>query len=164
VVAVHRVVGLNLVHQVRPVAAIQAPAIRVLAARQEIEMKTANELADEFPEQNPCNFEYDAAIRLNEWGIEAVDMIRSQAIAIDALTALTESLKLQRDALAADAGRVRECASRLVEHADFKLGGILSADSKSKDVPSKATSSVKARHLAALRDALNSSDAMKGKS
>ena len=50
--------------------------------------------------------------------------------------------------------RVRECAQRLVEHADFQLGGILSADSKTKDIPSNAMSSVKARHLAALRDAL----------
>ena len=55
--------------------------------------------------------------------------------------------------------RLVECALRLVEHADFKLGGILSADSKSKDIPSKATSYVKSRHLAALRDALA---AMKG--
>lgn len=50
--------------------------------------------------------------------------------------------------------RVRECAKRLVEHADFKLGGALSADSKAKDIPSNAISNVKARHLAALRDAL----------
>lgn len=50
--------------------------------------------------------------------------------------------------------RIVECAKRLVEHADFKLGGILSADSKSKEIPSKAVSSVKARHLASLRDAL----------
>jgi hypothetical protein len=52
--------------------------------------------------------------------------------------------------------RIVECAIRLVEHADFKLGGVLSADSKAKDIPSKAVSSVKARHLAALRDALAS--------
>lgn len=50
--------------------------------------------------------------------------------------------------------RIVECAKRLVEHADFQLGGCLSADSKSKDIPSKAVSKVKARHLAALRDAL----------
>ena len=50
--------------------------------------------------------------------------------------------------------RVRECAQRLVEHADFRLGGVLSADSKAKDIPSKAVSQVKARHLASLRDAL----------
>ncbi len=50
--------------------------------------------------------------------------------------------------------RVIECAKRLVEHADFKLGGALSADSKAKDIPSKAVSQVKSRHLAALRDAL----------
>jgi hypothetical protein len=52
------------------------------------------------------------------------------------------------------ANRVIECATRLVEHADFKLGGILNADSKAKDIPSNAVSSVKARHLAALRDAI----------
>jgi hypothetical protein len=50
--------------------------------------------------------------------------------------------------------RVAECAARLVEHADFQLGGILSADSKAKDIPSKAVSQVKSRHLAALRDSL----------
>ena len=47
-----------------------------------------------------------------------------------------------------------EAAKRLVEHADFKLGGILSADSKAKDIPSNAVSSVKARHLASLRAAI----------
>lgn len=50
---------------------------------------------------------------------------------------------------------MRECARRLVEHADFRLGGVLSADSKAKDIPSRAVSQVKARHLAALRDALD---------
>ena len=54
----------------------------------------------------------------------------------------------------ADSGRSVECAKRLVEHADFQLGGILSSDSKAKDIPSKAVSKVKSRHLAALRDAL----------
>lgn len=50
--------------------------------------------------------------------------------------------------------RIAECAARLVEHADFRLGGVLSADSKARDIPSRACSQVKARHLAALRDAL----------
>jgi hypothetical protein len=60
-----------------------------------------------------------------------------------------------RSGLAAENhARVIECAMRLVEHADFALGGILSADSKAKDIPSKAVSQVKSRHLAALRDAL----------
>jgi hypothetical protein len=60
-----------------------------------------------------------------------------------------------RSGLAAENhARVIECARRLVEHADFALGGILSADSKAKDIPSKAVSQVKSRHLAALRDAL----------
>lgn len=49
---------------------------------------------------------------------------------------------------------LREAAQRLVDHADFQLGGILSADSKARDIPSKAVSQVKARHLAALRQAL----------
>jgi len=104
-------------------------------------MKTAIELADEFPEQNLANIEPDAVNHLNWWGVEAVAMLRQQAEQIDALKA--------------DAERIRECASRLVEYADFRLGGILSADSKAKDIPSRATSQVKARHLAALRDAID---------
>ena len=58
--------------------------------------------------------------------------------------------------------RVAECAARLVEHADFQLGGILSADSKAKDIPSKAVSQVKSRHLAALRDSLSAHGITKG--
>lgn len=54
--------------------------------------------------------------------------------------------------------RLIDCAKRLVEHADFQLGGSLSAESKAKDIPSKAMSQVKARHLAALRDALSAHD------
>ncbi|WP_228897784.1 hypothetical protein [Acidovorax sp. Leaf73] len=53
-----------------------------------------------------------------------------------------------------DLVRIAECAARLVEHADFRLGGVLSADSKTRDIPSRACSQVKSRHLAALRDAL----------
>jgi len=49
---------------------------------------------------------------------------------------------------------VMECARRLVEHADFKLGGCLSAESKARDIPSNAVAMVKSRHLASLRDAL----------
>lgn len=49
---------------------------------------------------------------------------------------------------------IAERAKRLVEHADFKLGGILSANSKASEIPSNAASSVKARHLASLRDSL----------
>lgn len=60
----------------------------------------------------------------------------------------------QQQAEPVAANRVIECAMRLVEHADFQLGGILSADSKARDIPSNAVSSVKARHLAALRDAI----------
>ena len=54
-----------------------------------------------------------------------------------------------------DAARLFDAANRLVTHADYKLGGILSADSKARDIPSNACSQVKARHLAALRDAVN---------
>lgn len=49
---------------------------------------------------------------------------------------------------------IAERAKRLVEHADFKLGGCLSANSKASEIPSNAASSVKARHLASLRDSL----------
>lgn len=45
-----------------------------------------------------------------------------------------------------------DAAKRLVEHADFQLGGSLSADSKASEIPSGAVSKVKARHLASLRD------------
>lgn len=57
---------------------------------------------------------------------------------------------------------VADAARRLVEHADFQLGGILSADSKSKEIPSKAVSQVKARHLASLRDRVAELDAAYG--
>ena len=59
-----------------------------------------------------------------------------------------------KDAEIAALREVVDAARRLVEHADFQLGGILSADSKAKDIPSKAVSQVKARHLASLRDRL----------
>ena len=49
-------------------------------------MKTAIELADEFPEQNLANIEPDAANILNWWGIEAVAMLCQQAEQIEALT------------------------------------------------------------------------------
>ena len=52
--------------------------------------------------------------------------------------------------------KIIECAKRLVEHSDAKLGGCLSEDSKSSEIPSNAISHVKARHLAALRNALKS--------
>lgn len=57
---------------------------------------------------------------------------------------------------------VADAARRLVEHADFQLGGILSADSRSKEIPSKAVSQVKARHLASLRDRIAELDAAHG--
>jgi hypothetical protein len=49
-------------------------------------MKTAIELADEFPEQNLANIEPDAANLLNGWGLEAVAMLLQQADQIEALT------------------------------------------------------------------------------
>lgn len=51
--------------------------------------------------------------------------------------------------------RLRECAQRLVTSAEWGLAGALNASSKSRDIPSSARSVVKARHLAALRDALS---------
>lgn len=60
-------------------------------------------------------------------------------------------LLAERDRLRADVRELVERASRLVEHADFKLGGVLSADSKVSEIPSNAVSMVKARHLASLR-------------
>ena len=59
-------------------------------------MKTAIELADEFPEQNPGNFEHDAALRLNDWGIEAHAMLRQQAEQIEALKADAERYRWLR--------------------------------------------------------------------
>jgi hypothetical protein len=137
-------VGLIQVPQVRLVAAIQAPAIQAPAiqARQvvhrETEMKTAIELADEFPEQNLANIEPDAAYLLNGWGLEAVVMLLQQAEQIEQLeverlrlagevsnrnqralegdksTAAFntlydefEALRVERDALKADAERYR---------------------------------------------------------
>ena len=80
---------------------------------------------------------------------------------------LVDGQELYASPAAKDAGlvaddRITECAKRLVEHADFQLGGILSADSKAKDTPSKAVSQVKSRHLAALRDALAASPKIGG--
>ncbi len=57
-------------------------------------MKTAIELADEFPEQNLANIEPDAANLLNGWGIEAVAMLLHQADQIEALKADAERLDL----------------------------------------------------------------------
>lgn len=51
--------------------------------------------------------------------------------------------------------RVNECANRLIDYADFKLGGTLSSTSHYSEIPSNAASSVKSRHLASLRDAVN---------
>jgi len=98
-------------------------------------MKTATELANEFPEQNPRNFEYDAAIRLNDWGVDAAAMLRSQAAEIENLKAEIETRKSyadeqtdfaiknanERDALKADAERYRWLKQRLL-CADFSYG------------------------------------------
>ena len=95
-------------------------------------MKTAIELADEFPEQNPGNFEHDAALRLNDWGIEAHAMLRQQAEQlsvwlaangpggwIDDLRNKCEALEITNDALKADAERYRWWVTQ-VEHKDFE--------------------------------------------
>ena len=50
--------------------------------------------------------------------------------------------------------KIKECAQRLVDHAESGLGGCLSDDSPARDIPSNAVSTVKARHLASLRAAL----------
>ena len=81
-------------------------------------MKTAIELADEFPEQNLANLEPDAANILNGWGIEAVAMLLQQAEQLSAWLAANgpggwiddlrnkcEALEITNDALKADAER-----------------------------------------------------------
>lgn len=75
---------------------------------------------------------------------EQSEVDEARCLVQDAIDELTASAQEQ----------VIDCAKRLVEHADFKLGGALSADSKARDIPSNAVSMVKSRHLAALRDAL----------
>lgn len=57
---------------------------------------------------------------------------------------------------AADAALVRvvEAATHLVNGTDWGLGGSLSPTSSKRDIPSKAGSMVKTRHIASLRDAL----------
>jgi AcrR family transcriptional regulator len=92
----------------------------------------------------------DGSINGRMWsaGIESERQIVALEAERDALRAELDAIKSQ--------DRVRECAQRLVEHADFRLGGILSEDSKARDIPSRAVSHVKSRHLAALRDALAS--------
>jgi hypothetical protein len=57
---------------------------------------------------------------------------------------------------------LRERAKRLVEHADFQLGGCLSNESKLREIPSRAVSAVKIRHLASLRDALDTTQDLSG--
>lgn len=78
-------------------------------------MKTAIELAEEFPEQNLANIEPDAVNHLNLWGLEAVAMLLQQAEQIEALTkerdgAYVQSLQFsaENEALKADAGRYRK--------------------------------------------------------
>lgn len=108
---------------------------------------------------DPCDDFAEAVQRVRALRAEVERLTRADSARVDAL-ALRES-RGQAPAQAAPAAvagpsddRVRECAARLVEHADFQLGGTLSADSKARDIPSRACSQVKARHLAALRDAL----------
>jgi hypothetical protein len=87
---------------------------------------------------------------------QALEALES-GLAFDAHSTVLQNLRtaLAQPEQGAANNRIYECAKRLVEHADFKLGGILSADSKAKDIPSNAVSHVKSRHLAALRDALS---------
>lgn len=72
-----------------------------------------------------------------------------------AITALREALAQPQQTVSTD--RIVECAKRLVDHSDSRLGGCLSADSKASEIPSNAVSHVKARHLAALRAAISKS-------
>ena len=85
--------------------------------------------------------------------------IRDLEKALSAAPAVREPKHTETSRLLAN---VADAARRLVEHADFQLGGILSADSKAKDIPSKAVSQVKARHLASLRDRIAELDAAHG--
>jgi hypothetical protein len=68
---------------------------------------------------------------------------------------LREALAQPQQTVSTD--RIVECAKRLVDHSDSRLGGCLSADSKASEIPSNAVSHVKARHLAALRAAISKS-------
>lgn len=47
-----------------------------------------------------------------------------------------------------------DAAKRLVDNADFRVGGVLNAWSKARELPSQAMAHVKARNLATLRDAV----------
>jgi hypothetical protein len=49
---------------------------------------------------------------------------------------------------------LRERAQRMIDNADWKVGGMLSDKSPARDIPSRAGSWVKTRNLASLRDAL----------
>lgn len=66
-------------------------------------MSEALKLANEFPEQNPKNFEWDAAVRLNKWGCQAAEMLRTQAAEIESLRAERDALKQQAQIHAMDA-------------------------------------------------------------
>lgn len=51
-------------------------------------------LAQRFPEQNPNNFEWDAAVQLNNWGIEAYKTLLLQNAEIERLSeALTRVIR-----------------------------------------------------------------------
>lgn len=95
------------------------------------------------PEQALASLEIGLGQRPGDYD-EAVQL------AIGTTTAIREALAQQK----VSTDRIVECANRLVEHSDSRLGGCLSADSKAREIPSNAVSHVKARHLAALRAAL----------
>lgn len=90
---------------------------------------------------------------------KAVEILNSSTLASDVDDAAIEVLRSAIRREEAKTVDLLGAAKRLIEHADFRLGGILSADSKVKEIPSNAVSQVKARHLAALRDAIAKEEA-----
>jgi hypothetical protein len=56
-------------------------------------MTTANELADTFPEINPSNYGQDEVDALNAWGIDAFQMLKSQAQEIERSKSAVRTLK-----------------------------------------------------------------------
>lgn len=104
----------------------------------------------------PCSVEHHQMVQLNpnEWDGYETRLVYAHPQATEPASCHQTGVCVRSGLAAENHARLIECARRLVEHADFALGGILSADSKAKDIPSKAVSQVKSRHLAALRDAL----------
>lgn len=115
------------------------------------------------PVDEPTDEMVDAACAAVD-GLCRVDFVRAYVAAFAHLKAgyrdesywcgWNAAIKFQQAEAVPVVDRVYEAAKRLVDHADFQLGGVLSAKSKARDIPSNAASKVKARHLASLRDAL----------